>query len=377
MAFWGDKPALAERGRTADEQRQAAPNGPSDSAGNISYRIEGKSIRLTDGRNERQAAPGSASKINTAILGKPAAGDLDDDGRPDVALTLFHQTGGTGTFVYAAAAIRRRSGFFGTDALFLGDRVAVDRVSIRSGVVVVDYRDRLPGQPMAAEPSVARSIHCIVQNGELRKLEPPGDKDRLFEGWVTLGHEVRTFRPCGQTEEWWLVSDGEAYDEIVRAHREQTVEREPYAPVFMVLYGHPVEAPRSGFGADFPGGFSVSRPLLVLKRGSCKSGMILVASPAPESTIESPLTVKGWARGSWFFEGDFSMVLADREGNVIGKSYCTATDAWMTRDFVPFEGSLSFEKPETLKRGVLHLQKDNPDGKAEHGDVLKIPVFMH
>jgi len=45
-----------------------------------SYRIEGKAVGLIDGRNERVAAPGSASKITTAIFEKLKA--YSEDGLP-------------------------------------------------------------------------------------------------------------------------------------------------------------------------------------------------------------------------------------------------------------------------------------------------------
>ena len=109
---------------------------------NISYRIEGKEVDLINGRSEKEAAPGSVSKITTAVLGNSAVGELNDDGRPDAALILFQNTGGTGTFIYAAAAINRNDGYYGTNAVLLGDRIALDRVSIRNGVIVVEYRDR-------------------------------------------------------------------------------------------------------------------------------------------------------------------------------------------------------------------------------------------
>jgi hypothetical protein len=60
----------------------------------ISYRIEDKAVDLINGRNEKEATPGSASKITTAVLGIPAVGDLNDDGRPDAALILFQNSGG-------------------------------------------------------------------------------------------------------------------------------------------------------------------------------------------------------------------------------------------------------------------------------------------
>jgi hypothetical protein len=145
----------------------------------ISYRIDGKEVDLINGRSEKEAAPGSASKITTAVIRNPAVGDLNDDGRPDAALVLFQNSGGTGTFIYAAAAINRNDGYHGTNAVLLGDRITVDRVSIRNGVIVVEYRDRRSDESMAVEPSVPRSAYFIFQNGELQKVGCIRGKDHI------------------------------------------------------------------------------------------------------------------------------------------------------------------------------------------------------
>ena len=324
---------------------------------NISYRIGGKEVDLINGRSEKEAAPGSVSKITTAMLGNSTVGDLNDDGRPDAVVILFQNSGGTGTFIYTAAAIKRNDGYHGTNAVLLGDRITVDRVSIRNGVIVVDYRDRRSNEPMAAKPSVPRSAYFIFQSGDLLNIGTSEEQGQLFEGWVTVGHEVRAFRPCGQTEDLWITGDSIGYNGVMEAYRNLADDREPYAPVFMVLYGQPVETPRDGFGADYPGGFFASRLVRVPPKGNCKAGMILVDSPAPGSKIVSPLTVSGKARGTWFFEGDFPMVIIDASGSVIGQSYCSAQDSWMTKEFVAFEGKITFEQPASRRKSGFAFEK--------------------
>jgi len=344
---------------------------------NITYRIDGKEVHLINGRSEKKVAPGSVSKITTAVLGTPAIGNLNDDGHPDAALILFQNTGGTGTFIYATAAINRNDGYHGTNAVFLGDRISINHVSIRNGVIVVKYRDRRPDEPMAVKPSVDRSAYFILDNGKLLDVGAPEGQDHVFEGWVTAGHEVRVFRPCGQTKDLWITGNSNGYDDVMDAYRSHVTESEPYAPVFMVLYGQRVEAPREGFGADYPGGFFVSRLLRVPSYSNCKTEMITVDSPAPGSMIISPLIVSGRARGNWFFEGDFPMVIIDAKGSVIGQSYCTAEGPWMTKEFVAFEGKITFVRPASIGKAVLLLKKDNPTGMPEHDDTIEIPVIIH
>jgi len=115
-----------------------------------------------------------------------------------------------------------------------------------------------------------------------------------------------------------------------------------------------------------------------------KFDMIRINSPRPNETIKSPLVILGEARGMWFFEGDFPVVLTDRDGKIIAEGYATANPSaggdWMTEDFVPFAGVLEFERPEFIgafsKKGTLMLKKDNPSGLPEFDDALEIPVFF-
>jgi hypothetical protein len=104
-----------------------------------------------------------------------------------------------------------------------------------------------------------------------------------------------------------------------------------------------------------------------------KINLIQITKPRPNETIQSPLEIKGEARGYWFFEADFPVKLLDENGELIASGIAQAQGDWMTEDFVPFESILEFEVPETDK-GVLILEKDNPSGLPENADELRIPV---
>lgn len=114
------------------------------------------------------------------------------------------------------------------------------------------------------------------------------------------------------------------------------------------------------------------------KEGSEKvtsNNKIEVTSPSPHSTITSPLTIKGKARGSWFFEASAPVQLVNQKNEVIAESYIQANEDWMTEDFVPFSGSLKFPDSNT-KSGFLILKKSNPSGLPEQSDEVKIPVNL-
>lgn len=67
-------------------------------------------------------------------------------------------------------------------------------------------------------------------------------------------------------------------------------------------------------------------------------------------------------------------------GNEYSQGIAQAKSDWMTTDFVPFEATLEFVKPEFIgdfsKRGFLILKKDNPSGLPEHDDALEITVWF-
>lgn len=114
--------------------------------------------------------------------------------------------------------------------------------------------------------------------------------------------------------------------------------------------------------------------------GEDKSSLIRVFNPLPNQVIRSPFTVTGEARGTWYFEATFPVVLVNWDGLIIAETFATAQGEWMTEEFVPFTSELSFESPyglgdpDFMQRGTLILQKSNPSGLPEHDDAIEIPI---
>lgn len=134
----------------------------------ISVEVEGQVVKLTNGVAETEAAPGSASKVVTRYFGNEAAGDLDADGNADIAFVITQSRGGSGTFFYVVAALRTATGYTGTNAVLLGDRVAPQTTQVANGELTVTYADRKPGEPMTASPSVGVSKHLKVVAARLQ-----------------------------------------------------------------------------------------------------------------------------------------------------------------------------------------------------------------
>jgi hypothetical protein len=160
------------------------------------------------------------------------------------------------------------------------------------------------------------------------------------------------------------------------AYRKALPAPVPYTPLFMTLAGKTTKPPADGFGADYDASFSATQLVHVFPQGNCKSDLIYIYSPLPGSRVTSPLIIRGYARGNWFFEGDFPVVLKDANGTFIVHGYATAKSPWMTEMFVPFESVMNFKSPAFGSKGALVLQKDNPTGKPEFDNALEIPVLI-
>lgn len=102
--------------------------------------------------------------------------------------------------------------------------------------------------------------------------------------------------------------------------------------------------------------------------------LIQLESPEPLAVIESPLEAAGRARGGWYFEASFPVVLVDWDGLIIAEGVATADGEWMTEEFVPFRATLEFETPGYGERGALILRKHNASGLPEHDDALEVPI---
>ena len=97
----------------------------------------------------------------------------------------------------------------------------------------------------------------------------PVEVEQPMRGWLVMGHEVRSFRPCGTQQELWLMGDSPALDEIKAEYSAASQDTGPYTPLFVHITGRRVTAPGDGFGANFSGGLTVNRVEQVWPQGDC------------------------------------------------------------------------------------------------------------
>jgi heat shock protein HslJ len=184
LASCGDREGEESAGQSATDSAAA----PRSDHKNTEYSIGGRTIWLVDGVAEAAAAPGSAARY----FGNEVRGDFNADGREDVAFLLTQETGGSGTYYYAVAALNLERGFVGSEGTLLGDRIAPQTAALRAdGVIVVTYADRGPNESFTTPPSVGKTIWLKLdptrlQLGELvQDFEGEADPDSMELGMKT------------------------------------------------------------------------------------------------------------------------------------------------------------------------------------------------
>ncbi len=99
-----------------------------------------------------------------------------------------------------------------------------------------------------------------------------------------------------------------------------------------------------------------------------------IASPAANSKIASPLTVKGKVPAGWMFEGQFPIKLTDASKNIIASASAKemTPGSWTNGKPVDFQATLTFTTSE--KTGFLILNSDNPSGDPAKAKSFELPV---
>ena len=138
---------------------------------NSTYVIQGQPVTLVNGISVALSAPESSSNITTQYLGNESTGDLNADGVNDVAFVLTQNTGGSGTFYYVVVALKTASGYQGTNAVLLGDRISPQTTQIQNGQVIVNYLNRKASDAMTTSPTVATTKYLKILGGILTETQ--------------------------------------------------------------------------------------------------------------------------------------------------------------------------------------------------------------
>jgi heat shock protein HslJ len=171
---------------------------------NTSYILDGESVMLTNGVSVVQIVPGSSNAARISIFGEPVIGDFDRDGDEDAALYLVKEMGGSGTFYYAALAMREGETITGTNALFLGDRIAPQPTTIVDGRAVFNYAERGIDESFTTPPSYGKSLY-VHYNRETHTI---GEFVPDFEGEADPARMTLTMK------EWFWIQSTDLEESI-------------------------------------------------------------------------------------------------------------------------------------------------------------------
>lgn len=105
---------------------------------------------------------------------------------------------------------------------------------------------------------------------------------------------------------------------------------------------------------------------------------IIITTPVPEQKVNSPIQVAGKVRGSWLFEATAPVAIVDWDGRIIGESYIESEGEWMTEDFVPFVGSISYDLPidSYSSLGTVIFRRANPSGLPQNDSTVEVSVDL-
>lgn len=139
-----------------------------------------------------------------------------------------------------------------------------------------------------------------------------------------------------------------------------------FLTLFVVLYDKKANTP-----ADIP----IQETTYKASYINASPDSIVIDLPWPGAVTGKVFMIRGEARGSWYFEGSFPVIVFAGDGSVLWQGPATAQNDWMTEDFVPFTATATI--PETYSgKATLLLKKDNPSGEASRDGSVSFPFTI-
>jgi len=99
-------------------------------------------------------------------FGNEVVGDLNADGKDDVAFIITRNDPDRGILYYLTASLKTEVGHTGTNLIFIGNKVEPKRIGIEDGVIFVEYLDH-----SIKNSTTTRDFFAKVENGELKEVK--------------------------------------------------------------------------------------------------------------------------------------------------------------------------------------------------------------
>lgn len=107
---------------------------------------------------------------------------------------------------------------------------------------------------------------------------------------------------------------------------------------------------------------------------NASADIIRILEPHVGAAVSKTFTVKGVARGMWYFEASFPIVVTTVDGTVLVTTPAVAESDWMTTEFVPFSAAVLV--PAYTGPAIVILKKDNPSGDPERDASVSFPITL-
>ena len=145
-----------------------------DALRNAEYVLDGRRVRLQDGKLMKKLEVGSANE--TWLLHDPIAfGDLNGDGLEDAAVVLSYSGGGSGTFFDLFAVLNQNGTPDAVGSRDLGDRVRIKSLEITDGDIVLMMVAHGPDDGLCCPTQdTVVYFHLHGDDLELESVDPPG-----------------------------------------------------------------------------------------------------------------------------------------------------------------------------------------------------------
>ena len=147
----------------------------------LTVEIDGEVVRLEGGR--ATVSYGGASATMFTLQNRVAQGDLDGDGDEDVVAHIIERSPGTGVFHLVVPVLDDGGTAVALSPVFVGDRIVMDAITVRDGLIEVSLFDRAQDEPftiisrhttLEIDPSAPSPLVTVIGTEPIEDMPIPG-----------------------------------------------------------------------------------------------------------------------------------------------------------------------------------------------------------
>jgi heat shock protein HslJ len=228
-----------------------------DMLGNLAYSntaLFTETVQLVNGAYTTTVAPGAATVVYVELTDVVAAGEIN--GQPAYAAVLASNGGGSGVFYDLAVVAEVDGAWTNVATTGLGDRVAINSLTIENNQVVVDMITQGPDDPMCC-PTQQVVVAYELQDGQLVEVEPASADARSADAGIV-----------GATWEWVESVYGDDTTIATPVPSSYTLTLQPDGSVALVVDCN------LGGGTYTLDGSALSLDVAVMTRVACPEGTL-------------------------------------------------------------------------------------------------------